>query len=115
MATKIAPQLEIFSDSTITNGGTATLTITLPVGASYKVRSATFTGTNVNTAVTMTSGASTFLTTQTVGNATLTFDMNTDLTATGTLVIVVSGGGTITKHSITLVSASGYTLAATVT
>lgn len=115
MATTASPLIEFASNDTLTFGTTATLTIQLPPGQTYRVRSVTCTGTNAGTTVTVSSGAAVYVNGQTVGNATATFPAIINTTTPATSITVVCGGaGTITLTRITLVGSTGAPLSSSV-
>lgn len=116
MAVAAFPSVEFYSNDTLTFGGLATLTITLPPGQSYRLRSVTVTGTNAGTTVTVSSGGVAYLLGSTVGNATVTLPVTVNTaTPTTTITVVCGGAGTITATRINLVGATGAALTSTVT
>ena len=120
MAANASPAMIVSFTDTLTQGGTATINITLPSGSGYTVKSVTLTGTVAGTTATVTanSGATAiFGGAVTVGNATVTFPTST---ATPPVAInnlrVVCGnvGGIITGGFFTMVSASPMTFTSVV-
>lgn len=116
MAVAASPSIEFYSNDTLTFGGTAILTITLPPGQSYRLRSITAVGTNAGTTVTVASGATTYLLNGAVGNATVTIPITVNTaTPASTITVTCTGAGTITSTRLNLVGATGAPLTSTVT
>lgn len=105
MAATMAPVVEIVFDNVITVGGTDEAIITLPTNSSYFLLGVVVTGTAGGppaTTLTVASDGNTLINAAQVGASTIFVPCNSFDPATGTVVVSVGGGGTITYCSLLL-------------